>query len=57
MKYLTRQEAADLLNCSPRTVDRWIKLDGLKVIRIGRTVRISDEELNRFLKAPEEGRQ
>jgi excisionase family DNA binding protein len=47
--YWTRKQVAARFNVSTRTVDRWI-LDGkLHPTRIGRTVRIAEADIARFL--------
>jgi excisionase family DNA binding protein len=47
----TKQEAADALRCSLRTVDGLIASGKLRVIRLGggRLVRIEPAELERFI--------
>jgi excisionase family DNA binding protein len=47
----TIDEAADLLNVSPRTVRRLIEAGALPVHRLGRLVRIADPDLAAFLAA------
>jgi excisionase family DNA binding protein len=47
----TIDEAADLLNVSPRTVRRLIESGALRVHRFGRLVRIADGDLAAFLAA------
>jgi excisionase family DNA binding protein len=47
----TIDEAAELLNVSPRTVRRLIEAGALRAHRIGRLVRISDEDIAAFLAA------
>jgi excisionase family DNA binding protein len=44
-KLLTVEQYAFLMGVKPLTVRRWIKNGEVKVIRKGRTVRISEEEL------------
>jgi excisionase family DNA binding protein len=47
--YLARKQVAARFNVSMRTVDRWI-LDGkMRPTRIGRTVRIAESDIARFL--------
>jgi excisionase family DNA binding protein len=43
---LTVPEAADLLRCSPRTVERMIAADRLKPVRIGRALRLTRSALD-----------
>jgi excisionase family DNA binding protein len=47
----TIDEAAELLNVSPRTVRRLIESGALPVHRLGRLVRIGDADLAAFLAA------
>jgi excisionase family DNA binding protein len=47
----TIDEAAELLNVSPRTVRRLIESGALPVHRLGRLVRIADPDLAAFLAA------
>lgn len=47
----TIDEAAELLNVSPRTVRRLIESGALPVHRLGRLVRIADADLAAFLAA------
>jgi excisionase family DNA binding protein len=47
----TIDEAAELLNVSPRTVRRLIESGALPVHRLGRLVRIADGDLAAFLAA------
>lgn len=46
---LTPDEAAEICRVSTKTVYRWIKSDDLKAIRLGRIIRITVHELNRFI--------
>ena len=46
---LTMQQVAERCYVSIDTVYRWIKRDGLPVIRKGRVVRIKPEDLDEFL--------
>jgi excisionase family DNA binding protein len=50
-KLLTIDEVAEVLNVSPRTVRRLTETGGLRVHRLGRLVRISDDDLALFLAA------
>ena len=47
--YWTRKQVAARFNVSMRTVDRWILDDKLRAWRIGRTVRIAEAEIARFI--------
>lgn len=49
-KLLTLKDAATHCSVSVRTVQRWVDEEDLPVIRIKRLVRISAEDLGRFLK-------
>ena len=48
-RLLTVPEAAEALSLSERTVWRWIKARELESYRLGRAVRIAEDELIRFL--------
>ena len=48
-KLRTIDECAELWQVSPRTVRRKIKSGALRVLRIGRLVRISDDDADDFL--------
>ena len=48
--YLTVRQLADFLVVSERTVRRWIADRQLKVVRLGRSVRISKTELDHFVR-------
>jgi len=50
-KLLTIDEVAEVLSVSPRTVRRSIESRALRVHRLGRLVRISDDDLAVFLAA------
>ena len=45
---LTLQETADLFRVTSRTIRRWIKNGKINQIKFGRTIRISQEEINRI---------
>ena len=47
--YWTRKQVAARFNVSTRTVDRWILDDKLRAWRIGRTVRIAESDIARFI--------
>ena len=53
MKYLMVAEVADLLRVRRETVYRWIKDGEIASIHLGRTVRISEDALQSFIKAHE----
>lgn len=46
----TIQETADILGVHYQTIRNWIKSDEIKVMKIGNTVRISEEEIERIKK-------
>lgn len=49
-KLLTREEAAALLGFAPNTLAKWAMTGrNLSVIRIGRTVRYSRQEIEEFI--------
>ena len=45
----TRQQAAQRLRCSISTVDRLLRANDLSSLRIGRSVRIRIEDIDRYL--------
>jgi excisionase family DNA binding protein len=47
----TIDETAEVLNVSPRTVRRLIESGALRAHRLGRLVRISDDDVTAFLSA------
>jgi excisionase family DNA binding protein len=55
--YLTVDDLADLLKCSPKTVARWSLTDPtMPVLRVGRVVRFPKARLLRWLASREQGR-
>ena len=46
---LTIKELAEKLRVHERTVRRWIKKGKIRVIKVDRAIRISDEEYNRLI--------
>jgi excisionase family DNA binding protein len=50
-KLLTVQDVAERLAVSPRTVKRVLASGELPVVRLGRAVRIREEDLRKFLAA------
>lgn len=52
---LTRGQAAHLLGRHARTIDRWSRLNVLRTIDLGGTVRIPADEAQRLLSAWESG--
>lgn len=50
MKQLLKiEEVAKMFQVSERTVYRWIENDIIRVIKIGQTVRISTDEIERLM--------
>ena len=49
----TKAEIAERCQVSERAVDRWIAHGEIKIIRLGRSVRISEAEFQRFIKRNE----
>lgn len=50
-KYLTVDEVATQLQVTPRTIQRWIRVEGLPAIKIGRAVRVNADDLAHWLDA------
>ena len=50
-RFLTRQEVAEILDCSEDTVDRRIRAGKLKALVDGRLVRVSEADLAAYIKA------
>lgn len=50
-KFLTPQEVADRLRVSKMTVYRLLKTAELPSVRIGRSLRVRESDVNAFLKA------
>ncbi|MEI7999756.1 MAG: helix-turn-helix domain-containing protein [Actinomycetes bacterium] len=48
-KFLTVQEVADLMRVSSMTVYRLIKAGDLSAVRVGRSFRVSDADVNTYL--------
>jgi len=51
MKLFSKKEIAEKLNISVRTIDRLIKSKKLNACKIGRSVRITQEQLDEFIQA------
>lgn len=51
MKLLTVREVAETLRVRENSVYRWINQGRMKQIKVGRSVRIDEKELERFVKA------
>jgi excisionase family DNA binding protein len=50
-QFFTVRAVAEQLDISSRTVHRWIKNNELIVHRVGRSVRVSEDDLKRFIAA------
>lgn len=48
LKLLTKREAADVLNVSPRTVNRLVAARRLKAVKVGNIFRVDPAEIERF---------
>lgn len=48
-KYLTIEEIMELMKVSRTTVHNWMKSGMLKYYKIGRLVRIKEEDLKKFI--------
>ncbi len=51
-EYLTIAEAAAVAHVSKRTVERWVAGGVVRVVRVGRVVRIRRRDLERVLAPP-----
>ena len=49
LRLLTVNEVAELLQVSSKTVRRWVELQELRTHRLGRQLRVSEEDLAAFL--------
>lgn len=48
-KLYTLQEVADLLHGTRKTIYNYMKAKKIKAIKVGRTYRVTQEELNKYL--------
>jgi excisionase family DNA binding protein len=48
-KYLTVEEVAAQLQVTPRTIQRWIRIEGLPAIKLARAVRVDADDLVHWL--------
>lgn len=48
-KLYTLQEVADLLHVTRKTIYNYMKAKKIKAIKVGRTYRVTQEELNKYL--------
>jgi len=44
-----KQQAAELLGISLRLLDYWIAQKRIRIVKVGRTVLIEEDEINKFL--------
>jgi len=51
LRFLTLQEAAELLQVSKRTVERLIRCNELPALKVGRQWRIQKSELIKFIQS------
>jgi excisionase family DNA binding protein len=52
IQYLTKREAADLLSCTPRYIERQVKAGRLRALKpTGKFVRIRLRDLDKFLES------
>ena len=51
MKYYSPEEIAEQFNLQAQTVRLWIRQGKLKAVKLGALWRVSEEELQRFIKA------
>lgn len=49
LKLLTRGDVAEILGCSVRNVDFFVKRGELRPVKVGHLVRFTREELERFI--------
>ena len=56
-RLLTIADVADRCQVSPRSVRRWIDDGRLKVIRLGRSIRVAEGDLAKFLSHCQTSRQ
>lgn len=47
-RLLTVQEVSEIIGVSESTIRRWINKEVLRAIKIGRIVRVTPEEVDRF---------
>ena len=48
-EYLTIQDVMDILKVSRTSVNNWLKSGNLKYYKVGRLVRIKEEDLEKFI--------
>lgn len=49
-EYITRAEAAIIYQVSTRTIDRWMRENDFRPLRVGRSVRLSRRAFDRLVK-------
>jgi excisionase family DNA binding protein len=54
-KFYSPKEIADHFNIKPDTVRKWIKQGKIKAIKLGDIWRISETDLNKFIKTNQNG--
>ena len=57
MEYFTPEEIAQMLKVDIQTVWRWLREGKLPGLKIGKVYRVSQEQLDSFLKARETGQK
>lgn len=57
MEYFTPEEIAQMLKVDVSTIWRWLREGKLLGLKIGKAYRVSQEQLDRFLKARETGQK
>lgn len=55
MDYFTPEEIAQKLKVKVSTVWRWIRTEKMPAVKIGKSYRISEDQLDKFLKSLEVG--
>lgn len=55
MKLFTVRDAAQILSISPWTVRAYVRSGKLRPVRVGRLVRLDEQELEQFISAAKEG--
>ena len=48
-KLMTTDEVADLLNVRPSTIRKWVHLEQIPVVRLGRAVRFRADALEKWV--------
>lgn len=50
-KYYTPDEIAELLSMNPESIRRWIRNRELKAFRVGRELRVGEDDLREYLES------